>query len=89
MMKILYLYNEVLPTRKAHDAYIWRNCISLAQAGADVTLACGKGSKAAATLANYYKTELPPNFKQTPLRIFRRNFGLPWTWNRVFDSAAQ
>ncbi|MFO1380646.1 MAG: glycosyltransferase family 4 protein [Chitinivorax sp.] len=88
-MKILYLYNEVLPTRKAHDAYIWRNCISLAQAGADVTLACGKGSKAATTLASYYKTELPPNFKQMPLRIFRRNFGLPWTWNRVFDSAAQ
>lgn len=88
-MKLAYLYNEILPTRRAHDAYIWRNCVSLARAGIEVHLACGKGSLAAQELATHYLTTLPTHFFVKPLTILRRNFSLPFTWNRVFNGAAQ
>ena len=88
-MRLAYLYNEILPTRKAHDAYVWRNCASLAAAGADVTLACGRGSADDPALARHYDTPMPQRFHVARLAILRRNFGLPFTWNRVFDVAAQ
>ena len=88
-MRLAYLYNEILPTRKAHDAYVWRNCASLAAAGADVTLACGRGSEADDALARHYDTTLPSRLRVARLALLRRNLGLPFTWNRVFDAAAQ
>lgn len=88
-MRAAYLYNEILPTRKAHDGYVWRNCASLAQAGLDVTLACGRGSVSAEALAAHYGTASPAGLHLAPLAILRRNWGLPFTWNRVFDAAAQ
>ena len=88
-MRAAYLYNEILPTRKAHDGYIWRNCASLAEAGIDVTLACGRGSEPAAALAAHYGTRLPARLGQERLAIVRRNLGLPLTINRVFDWSAQ
>ena len=88
-MRLAYLYNEILPTRKAHDAYVWRNCASLAAAGADVTLACGRGSPPDAALARHYDTPLPSTLHGARLAILRRNAAVPITWNRVFDAAAQ
>jgi glycosyltransferase involved in cell wall biosynthesis len=88
-MRIAYLYNEILPTRKAHDAYVWHNCVALAQAGCDVALACGRGSPAAAALAAHYGSELPQRFRIERLPILRRNFGLPVSWGAVFNAAAQ
>lgn len=88
-MRIAYPYNEILPTRKAHDAYIWRNCAGLAEQGAEVTLACGRGTPVAAELAAHYATALPASLRVQPLAILRRNFGLPFTWNRVFLAATQ
>jgi glycosyltransferase involved in cell wall biosynthesis len=88
-MRLAYLYNEILPTRKAHDAYVWRNCTSLAEAGLEVVLACGRGSAPDAALALHYGTTLPASLHVARLAIVRRNFGLPFTWNRVFDVAAQ
>ena len=88
-MRITYPYNEILPTRKAHDAYVWRNCVSLAETGAEVALACGAPSLADDALARHYATALPVNFSVARLAILRRNWGLPFTWNRVFDTAAQ
>ena len=88
-MRAAYLYNEILPTRKAHDGYVWRNCASLAEAGLEVTLACGRGSGDVATLAAHYASRAPQRLAIERLAILRRNFGLPFTWNRVFDGAAQ
>ena len=88
-MRLAYLYNEILPTRKAHDAYVWRNCASLAAAGADVTLACGRGSPPDESLARHYDTAMTPRLHVARLAILRRNAGLPFTWNRVFDASAQ
>lgn len=88
-MRLAYLYNEILPTRKAHDAYVWRNCVALAGAGEDVVLACGRGSPPAGALAAHYDTPLPAAFRVRALPILRRNFGLPFTWNAVFNAAAQ
>lgn len=88
-MRIAYLYNEILPTRKAHDAYVWRNCAALAAAGADVTLACGMGSPQAEVLAAHYATAAPASLRVRRLPILRRNWGLPFTWNHVFNRAAQ
>ena len=88
-MRAAYLYNEIIPTRKAHDGYVWRNCVSLAEAGIDVTLACGRGSEAPTALAAHYATSLPAALHVRPLAIVRRNRGLPFTWNAVFDFAAQ
>jgi glycosyltransferase involved in cell wall biosynthesis len=88
-MRVAYLYNEILPTRRAHDGYVWRNCASLAQAGLTMTLACGRGSGAASALAAHYDTALPAGLRVEELAILRRNWGLPFTWNRVFDAAAQ
>ena len=88
-VRLAYPYNEILPTRKAHDAYVWRNCASLAEAGAAITLACGRGSLADAALARHYDTAFPAAMQVARLAILRRNAGLPFTWNRIFDTAAQ
>lgn len=88
-MRLAYLYNEILPTRKAHDAYVWRNCVSLAEAGEEVVLACGSGSACPAELAVHYLTPLPKRFQVRPLAIVRRNLGLPITLNAVFNAVAQ
>ena len=88
-MRLAYPYNEILPTRKAHDAYVWRNCASLAAAGEEVVLACGRGSAPDEALAGHYAMAKPSSMGVARLAIVRRNFGLPFTWNRVFDAAAQ
>jgi glycosyltransferase involved in cell wall biosynthesis len=88
-MRAAYVYNEILPTGKAHDGYVWRNCVSLAGAGVDMTLACGRGSGDVTALAAHYGTESPGRLAIERLAVLRRNFGLPITWNRVFDAAAQ
>ncbi|MBB5017053.1 glycosyltransferase involved in cell wall biosynthesis [Chitinivorax tropicus] len=88
-MDIFYPYNEIIPTRKAHDAYIWRNCASLAAAGANVTLACGKQSLAPDRLATYYQTPRADQLQVKTFPILRRNLGLPWTWNYLFNFAIQ
>src|SRR6478672_11395647 len=88
-MRLAYLYNEILPTRKAHDAYVWRNCASLAAAGEDLVLACGRGSAPDDALAEHYGMAKPASMRVARLAILRRNLGLPFTWNRIFDAAAQ
>ena len=88
-MQLFYPYNERLPTQKAHDVYVWKNCVSLAQAGADVYLGCGRGSFDAGELAQHYQTDRPVRFNLVTLPILRKNWGLPMTWNRIFFHAAQ
>ncbi len=88
-MKVLYLYNEILPKRSAHDVYIWRNCIELASVGAKVTLAVGKGSDNDISLHQHYQTQPHSNFQVVRLPILRKNFSIPLTWNRIFFHAAQ
>lgn len=88
-MRLLYLYNEILPKRSAHDVYIWRNCLSLAQAGAQVTLAVGTGSGSDTFLHQHYQSDAHANFRVRRLAALRKSFGLPITWNWVFLYAAQ
>lgn len=83
-MKIIYPYNEILPLRKAHDAYIFRNCASLAALGVDVTLLCGKGSLNKEELFSFYKIEPTNPLKVVQLPILRRNNFLNLNWNFVF-----
>jgi glycosyltransferase involved in cell wall biosynthesis len=86
---ILYPYNELLPKHSAHDVYIWRNCLSLAQSGAEVTLAIGTGSQNEKFLHQHYQSEPHANFHVRRFAMLRKNFGLPFTWNWVFLNAAQ
>ncbi|MBS0622238.1 MAG: glycosyltransferase family 4 protein [Verrucomicrobia bacterium] len=82
-MKALYLYNEILPTCRAHDTYVVNNCASLAQEGLDIELLIGKGS---CDLSSHYAT---PPLDARHLPILRRNNFLNLSWNRPFFRAAQ
>lgn len=88
-MRILYPYNEILPKRSAHDVYIVRNCVGLAAAGADVTLAFGIGSLSNSDLIGHYHISPNANLHWKRLPIVRRNFGLPINMNSVFFLSAQ
>lgn len=83
-MKIIYPYNEILPLKKAHDAYVVRNCAALASSGCDVTLLCGKGSLSKEALFEFYKIEKNNPLKVIQLPILRKNNRLRINWNYVF-----
>lgn len=88
-MKIIYPYNEILPLKKAHDAYIIRNCASLAEAGHDVTLLIGKGSLQKKELFEFYKINPKNPLKIVHLPILRRKNLLRIQWNILFFWRAQ
>ncbi|MCH9633277.1 MAG: hypothetical protein S4CHLAM6_16300 [Chlamydiae bacterium] len=88
-MKIIYPYNEILPLKKAHDAYIIRNCAALADSGADVTLLCGKGSLSKSELFSFYKINPNNPLKIVQLPILRRNNIFHLNWNFVFFHATK
>ncbi len=83
-MKIIYPYNEILPLKKAHDAYIIRNCAALAACGLDVTLLCGKGSLSKSELFSFYKIDANNPLKIVQLPILRKNNIFHLNWNFVF-----
>ena len=83
-MKIIYPYNETLPLKRAHDAYIVRNCHALASSGVEVTLVCGKGSLSYIELLKFYNLEPIKNFKIVQLPILRKKSRLGLQWNSYF-----
>lgn len=83
-MKIIYPYNEILPLKKAHDAYVIRSCAALAEAGVDVTLLCGKGSLSNAELFSFYNIAPNNPLKIVRLPILRRNNIFNINWNFIF-----
>ncbi len=83
-MKIFYPYPEILPLRKAHDAYVVRQCAALADAGLSVTLICGKGSLSKQELFDFYGIRSDNALKIVFLPILRRQYFLPVQWNRLF-----
>lgn len=85
-MKIILPYNEILPTKKAHDAYLFQQAYYLGQKD-EVTLVVGKGSYSKEALLNHYGLEnfLPHNLLQIrELPIIRKNNPLHWSWNFPF-----
>lgn len=83
-MKIVYPYNEVLPLRRAHDAYIVRACAALADQGHDVVLLVGKGSYSQSDLFDFYKIDPQNRLKIVTLPILRRNNFLRLQCNWLF-----
>ncbi len=88
-MQIIYPYNEILPLKKAHDAYIIRWCASLANEGHDVFLLIGQGSLDKKALFNFYKISLDNPLKIIYLPILRRKNLLRLQANAVFFWFAQ
>lgn len=88
-MKIIYPYNEILPIKKAHDAYVVRTCASLAAAGHDVTLLCGKGSLRKEELFDFYKIDRKNPLKVISLPILRKNNKFHINWNFIFFWSAR
>jgi glycosyltransferase involved in cell wall biosynthesis len=76
-MKIHYLYNEKLPKRTAHDAYVWRNCYFLSQLDQEVSLITGSNQSTFAAMQKHY---LPHDNLQAqeriPFNFFQRLLGL-------------
>lgn len=85
-MKILYPYNEILPKKTAHDVYLFRNCVSLAEEGVKVELLCGWSSLGIDQLHLYYATAPTPCFRMKTLPILRQ-LG-PFSWNNLFFNQA-
>lgn len=88
-MKILYPYNEILPLKRAHDAYIVRTCASLAQAGHEVSLLIGQGSLDRKELFKFYKISPSNSLKIIYLPILRRKNLLRLQANALFFWFAQ
>jgi glycosyltransferase involved in cell wall biosynthesis len=86
-VRVSYLYNEILPTRTAHDAYVFRNCASLAGQGLAVELVCGCGSWPVTELARHYQCS-SSGVTLSPLPMVRRNV-LGVTWDLIFLVACQ
>jgi glycosyltransferase involved in cell wall biosynthesis len=87
LMKITIPYNEILPTGKAHDAFLFREAAELALMGCDVEVLVGKGSRADTLLQNYYGIHAP--LKIINLPIIRKNNPLGISWNLPFFHAAE
>lgn len=83
-MKIIYPYNEILPTKKAHDVFIFNECIALSKK-ANVTLLCGKGSKG--ELFKHYQVG-KNKLQIRNLPILRKNF-FKFSWNYPFFFSTQ
>ena len=82
---IVIPYNEILPTKKAHDVFCFQECAALSKEF-HVTLLCGKGSLADDALFNHYKTT-PFLIKKLP--IVRKNNPFNLSWNLPFFYACQ
>lgn len=80
-MNIFYLYNEILPKKKAHDVFIFHECQALSQKGCNVTLLCGSGSYDDDLLHKHYATNF---FKIKRLPIIRKNNPFNISWNLPF-----
>lgn len=86
MYRLFYPYNEILPTKKAHDVFVFNECAAFAEVGAEVTFLCGKGS---GDLFSHYKVIPSPHFHVKKLPIIRKNVGLNLSWNYPFFFASQ
>lgn len=86
-MRIAYLYNEILPKKKAHDVFIFQECAAFADLGWEVTLLCGKGSLDHAYLYKHYETTTPIHIERLP--IVRKNNFLNLSWNLPFFWSCQ
>lgn len=81
-MRIAYLYNEILPKKKAHDVFIFQECAAFADLGWEITLLCGKGSLEDTALFKHYETTTSFHIQRLP--IVRKNNFLNLSWNLPF-----
>lgn len=86
--RVATLYNEILPTGRAHDAYLFRMTAALG-AKESACLVCGRGSLSKEQLSSHYGTPLTSSFDVHPLLIVRKNNPFNFSWNLPFFSAAQ
>lgn len=93
-MRIIYPYNEILPKKKAHDAFIVHECAALADLGWEVTLISGKRSASspffqAKRLLEHYHVEPHLRLKLESRSLIRKNNFLNMSWNYPFFSQTQ
>ncbi len=89
-MHITYPYNEILPTKKAHDSYIINNCAALSnQEDVHVSLAIGSGSYSDSHLLQHYNIDYPSSLHIHCLPIVRKNNPMRFTWNWFFFYCTQ
>lgn len=84
MLRIIYPYNEILPTKRAHDVFIFHQCQALAESGHRVTLLCGEGSKEKRSLFQHYEVADSKDFHIKTIPIIRKNNLLNLSWNLPF-----
>lgn len=83
-MILAYPYNEILPTRKAHDVFLFQEVAHLAERGCEVEFFVGRGSKSREELASHYQAPLTSSLHLRPLPILRKNNFLGISWNLPF-----
>jgi len=81
-MRIALPYNEILPTNKAHDAFLFKEASEFTSSGCDVHLIVGQGSLSSDKLALHYGTAAPTHLVTCP--ILRKNNPLNLSWNFPF-----
>lgn len=86
-MRFVIPYNEILPRKKAHDLFLFREAVELALAGHDVHLLIGKGSLSDVQLFEHYGKRAPITIHRLP--IVRKNNSLNLSWNLPFFMASQ
>ncbi|MBS0623784.1 MAG: glycosyltransferase [Verrucomicrobia bacterium] len=81
-MRITIPYNEILPTGKAHDRFLFREASELTKFGCEVRVMIGRGSQSQSALCQYYGTSSPTYLHDLP--IVRKNNPLGLSWNMPF-----
>lgn len=87
-MQITFPYNEILPTRKAHDYFLVREATEFASARESVSLIVGHGSRSLTQLQSHYGL-FPSPLHLLTLPILRKNYGLNISWNWPFFYATR
>ncbi|MCH9609752.1 MAG: hypothetical protein S4CHLAM45_01430 [Chlamydiales bacterium] len=86
-MIFLIPYNEILPTKRAHDFFLFKEAVTLANCGHDVHLVCGRGTPDDETLYKHYGKKGSLTIHRLP--IIRKNNPFGVSWNRPFFAACQ
>ncbi len=87
-MRLILPYNEILPTKKAHDLYLFNLCHQLSTK-MEVELLCGRGSLDKESLFSHYGESNSSLFSLCLLPIIRKNNPFGISWNYLFFSKSQ
>lgn len=86
-MLFIIPYNEILPRKKAHDLFLFKEACEIALSGHEVHLLIGKGSLSDQDLFDHYGIYAPIQIHRLP--IIRKNNPFNLSWNLPFFIACQ